>query len=139
MRVRKVDETTFTVTMTIGFLDLIFIKNINDEDQFATIKNHTTKENLTHIFNKDGLYSSFQIKDEEVFDLIKLCNKFIDHCSYGTSVSADTTYDNMQKIYNAIEEDASSDAIIINIKRDLIWYLEKDRKTGNHKSKKKTI
>lgn len=139
MRVRKVDETTFTVTMTIGFLDLIFIKNINDEDQFVTIKNHTTKENLTHIFNKDGLYSSFQIKDEEVFDLIKLCNKFIDHCSYGTSVSADTTYDNMQKIYNAIEEDASSDTIIINIKRDLIWYLEKDRKTGNHKSKKKTI
>lgn len=139
MRVRKVDETTFTVTMTIGFLDLIFIKNINDEDQFVTIKNHTTKENLTHIFNKDGLYSSFQIKDEEVCDLIKLCNKFIDHCSYGTSVSADTTYDNMQKIYNAIEEDASSDTIIINIKRDLIWYLEKDRKTGNHKSKKKTI
>ena len=44
-----------------------------------------------------------------------------------------------KKIYNAIEEDASSDAIIINIKRDLIWYLEKDRKTGNHKSKKKTI
>ena len=104
MRVRKVDETTFTVTMTIGFLDLIFIKNINDEDQFVTIKNHTTRENLTHIFNKDGLYSSFPIKDEEVCDLIKLCNRFIYHCSYGTSVSADTTYDNMQKIYNAIEE-----------------------------------
>lgn len=139
MKVRKVDESTFTVTMTIGFLDLIFIKNINDEDQFVTIKNHTTRENLTHIFNKDGLYSSFPIKDEEVCNLIKLCNKFNHHCSYGTSVSADTTYDNMQKIYNAIEEDASSNAIIINIKKDLIWYLDKDRRTGLHKRKKKTI
>ena len=139
MIVQNVNKDTFTVTMIIGFLDLIFIKNINDEDQFVTIKNHTTRENLTHIFNKDGLYSSFPIKDEEVCDLIKLCNRFIDHCSYGTSVSADTTYDNMQKIYNAIEEDASNDAIIINIKKDLIWYLDKDRQTGRHKRKKKTI
>lgn len=139
MIVQNVNKDTFTVTMTIGFLDLIFIKNINDEDQFVTIKNHTTGENLTHIFNKDGLYSSFPIKDEEVCNLIKLCNKFNYHCSYGTSVSADTTYDNMQKIYNAIEEDVSSNAIIINIKKDLIWYLAKDRRTGLHKRKKKTI
>ena len=137
MKARRVGEKAYTITMKVGFLDLVFM--VDGKDQFVTIKNNITKENLTHIFNKDGLYSSFPIKDEEVSDLIKLCNKFIDHCSYGTSVSADTTYDNMQKIYNAIEEDASSNAIIINIKRDLIWYLEKDRKTGNHKSKKKTI
>ena len=137
MKARRVGEKAYTITMKVGFLDLVFM--VDGKDQFVTIKNNITKENLTHIFNKDGLYSSFPIKDEEVSDLIKLCNKFIDHCSYGTSVSADTTYDNMQKIYNAIEEDASSNVIIINIKRDLIWYLEKDRKTGNHKSKKKTI
>ena len=45
----------------------------------------------------------------------------------------------MQKIYNAIEEDASNNAIIINIKKDLIWYLDKDRRTGLHKRIKKTI
>ena len=115
MKARRVGEKAYTITMKVGFLDLVFI--VDGKDQFVTIKNNITKENLTHIFNKDGLYTSFPIKDEEISDLIKLCNKFIDHCSYGTSVSADTTYDNMQKIYNAIEEDASNDAIIINIKK----------------------
>ena len=137
MKTRRVGEKAYTITMKVSFLDLVFM--VDDKDQFVTIKNNITKENLTHIFNKDGLYSSFPIKDEEISDLIKLCNKFIDHCSYGTSVSADTTYDNMQKIYNTIEEDASNDAIIINIKKDLIWYLDKDRQTGRHKRKKKTI
>lgn len=137
MKTRRVGEKAYTITMKVGFLDLVFM--VDDKDQFVTIKNNITKENLTHIFNKDGLHSSFPIKDEEISDLIKLCNKFIDHCSYGTSVSADTTYDNMQKIYNTIEEDASNDAIIINIKKDLIWYLDKDRQTGRHKRKKKTI
>lgn len=137
MKARRVGEKAYTITMKVGFLDLVFI--VDGKDQFATIKNNITKENLTHIFNKDGLYTSFPIKDEEISDLIKLCNKFIDHCSYGTSVSADTTYDNMQKIYNTIEEDASNDAIIINIKKDLIWYLDKDRQTGRHKRKKKTV
>lgn len=137
MKAKRVGEKAYTITMKVSFLDLVFM--VDGKDQFVTIKNNITKENLTHIFNKDGLYTSFPIKDEEISDLIKLCNKFIDHCSYGTSVSADTTYDNMQKIYNAIEEDASNDAIIINIKKDLIWYLEKDRKTGHHKRKKKTI
>ena len=137
MKARRVGEKAYTITMKVGFLDLVFI--VDGKDQFATIKNNITKENLTHIFNKDGLYTSFPIKDEEISDLIKLCNKFIDHCSYGTSVSADTTYDNMQKIYNTIEEDASNDAIIINIKKDLIWYLDKDRQTGRHKRKKKNI
>ena len=137
MKARRVGEKAYTITMKVGFLDLVFI--VDGKDQYATIKNNITKENLTHIFNKDGLYTSFPIKDEEISDLIKLCNKFIDHCSYGTSVSADTTYDNMQKIYNTIEEDASNDAIIINIKKDLIWYLDKDRQTGRHKRKKKNI
>lgn len=137
MKARRVGEKAYTITMKVSFLDLVFI--VDGKDQFVTIKNNITKENLTHIFNKDGLYTSFPIKDEEISDLIKLCNKFIDHCSYGTSVSADTTYDNMQKIYNTIEEDASNDAIIINIKKDLIWYLDKDRQTGHHKRKKKNI
>ena len=66
MIVQNVNKDTFTVTMTIGFLDLIFIKNINDEDQFVTIKNHTTRENLTHIFNKDGLYSVVSVCDGTV-------------------------------------------------------------------------
>ena len=115
MKTRRLGEKAYSITMKVSFLDLVFM--VDDKDQFVTIKNNITKENLTHIFNKDGLYSSFPIKDEEISDLIKLCNKFIDHCSYGTSVSADTTYDNMQKIYNTIEEDASNDAIIINIKK----------------------
>lgn len=137
MRVRKVDETTFTVTMKIGFLDLTFMMNEKGGDQFVTVKNHTTNENLTHIFNKDGTYSSFLIKDSEIGDLIELCSKFTSYCSYDTCVSADTTYENMENIYNSMEG-ASNQPLIINIKRDLVWYLDKDR-TGHYKREKKII
>lgn len=137
MRVRKVDNDAYTATMKIGFLDLTFMMNEKGGDQFVTVKNPTTGENLTHIFNKDGSYSSFLIKDAEICNLIKLCNKFTSYCSYGTCVSADTTYENMENIYNSMKG-SSNQPLIINIKGDLVWYLDKDR-TGHYKRQKKNV
>lgn len=133
MKIRKINESTSTTTMKIGFLDITFITNDKCNEQFVTIKNHTTKENLTHIFNKDGAYSSFVIKDSEICDLIKLCSKFTDYCTSYVSVSADTTYENMETIYQSIGENRKDHAPIINIKGDLIWYLTKDRLNPNNK------
>ncbi len=120
MKINKIGNNT--ISMQIGFLNIDFLLDSNNE-QYAVIKNIVTRENLTHIFNKDGMHSSFLIKDEEISDLIKLCKNFTGHCTPQVSVSIDTTYENMENIYkNAMKVDDGNPAPIIKIKKDLVWY-----------------
>ena len=96
MKARRVGEKAYTITMKVGFLDLVFM--VDGKDQFVTIKNHGTQENLTRIFNKEGMYTSFPIKDDEIGSLVKLCSKFTNYCTKSVMVSMDTTYENMDNI-----------------------------------------
>ena len=125
MKIKNINENSYVATLKIGFLEISFIIDKKVKKQFAIIKNPTTTENLTRLFNKEGKYSSFLIKDEEIPELFRRCEKFVKYCTKETTVSGDTIYENMQNIYDAIEN--SNMPSIIHIKGDMIWYLTKKR------------
>ena len=49
MKKRRVGEKAYTITMKVGFLDLVFM--VDDKDQFVTIKNNITKDNASCSYN----------------------------------------------------------------------------------------
>ena len=139
MKINKF-ENSYTLKTKVSFLELTFIIDMKGGDeQFVSIKNVVTGENLTHIFNKDGMHASFLIKDNEILDLINLCTKFTNYYTGNITVSADTTYENIENIYKFTENGLTNPSPIIKIKGDLIWFLYKDRENKYKRATKKII
>lgn len=146
MKTTMLNETSAIVTMKVGFLDVTFITE-KSNTQFAIVKNPCTGENLTRLFNKEGMNSSFLIKDDEILDLLEMCKKFTMYCEKYVTVSQNTTYENIIEIYRHVEEileiyshtnNSQTITPIINIKGDLVWYLTKDRLHIHRKQDKVT-